>query len=162
MDDREVSHEHSRPSDTLLLLKSLPSTHRRACHSSPHGLSCPPGLAVCCSRRRLNDRQARGCLPRWGLRVQLLSEQREGAQLYQQHPSVPALMLSNQCLDGEWSQEMSSPVESLGHDVTTPFHSPRSLHLFLVLIFPRLGLPPSLRRNQPETLSNSTRYAMVQ
>lgn len=119
----EVSHELSRLSDILFTPKSLLYTHHRACSTSPCRLSCPPGLAVCCSQRRLNHRQAWDGLPERRLRVLLLSGQREGAQLYQQEPSVPVLMLGNERLDGERSQEMNSPVETgTGRDHS--FHPP--------------------------------------
>lgn len=142
MDDKEVSHVFSRLPEIPFSLKSLPHTQHRACSSRPCNLRCPPGLAVCCSRRWLNHRQV------WG----------SGAQLYQQDPSVPVLTLRN-----EWSQEMNSPVKPLGQDATTRFHPPHGSHLFLVLLFPNLETPAFLERgNEPEMLSKSTRFAMVQ
>lgn len=92
----------------------------------------------------------------------LLSGQREGAQLYQQEPSVPALALGNECLDGELSQEMNSPVETgTGHDHS--FHPPLWFASVSCINFPQPGTLAFLERgNQPEMLSKSARYAMVQ
>lgn len=161
MGDRVVSHKLSRLSDILFPLKSLPYTHHGACSSSPCRLSCPPGLAACCSRRQLSQGQAWGSpLQRW-LRVPPLSGQWEGAQRYQQDPSVPAPMLSNECLNGEWSQEMNSPVESLAWDMTTPSTHPVVHICFLYFFQP--GTPAFLGRgNRPVMLSRSARYATAQ
>lgn len=82
-----------------------------------------PGLAMCCSQR---------------LQVLLQPRQQEGAQLYQQDPPVPVLMLSNEHLYEEESQEMNTPVQSLGQDTTTPSTQLMVCICFMYYFFPVL------------------------
>lgn len=162
MDDREVSHKLSRPSDILFLLKSLLYTHHRACSSSPCRLSCPPCLAVCCSWKQLNHRQAQGGLARRRLWVLLLIGQREGAQLYQQDPLCQrwcsATSVSTENGHRRWTALLSVWDRMWPLLPPTPWFASVSC-----ISFPQPRTPAFLERgNQPETLSKNARYAMVQ